>query len=1055
MRGKRWVIVAVVVIAAVVAAVLVTVVGGHSSNPKASPRLSGAFSLRGTPGDSVAWLAWTPPHGCPNGPFQVQRSTGTGIGPWQDVGAPVSGDTYKDIGRLDGMQLWYQVVAGCGAAEDSDRVSLVPDVQPYTWDFGRQVEGTVGTTEGWTTGAAAAAKGTSATSSPAKAKKHRKKKSSVTTANVASTALTASKRTNKRGQVVTSGYLSVVGPSGDPTAVSPSGLNIPAASYDRLQIDLVAPGPSEVDVAWSAIGSSRWSAPVACPLNIHAGPDTRCQIDDMGSSWTGNIGQIQISFPGAASATVDDVALSGPPAAAPLVGAIRWDGWFPSDSRFLDPSLYTDFDARERTLGWFDAPGPAATPNGISLPQHELDLMAEMQEAHAGGIDFWAFNWYPGQPDLPASSGAPRSPYASPLSDYESYLAGLSPGTRPLLDYALILAQPVTSPDRKSGNLATLPYWTDVLVPRLVAHFSQSAYIKVDGNRPVVYWQDLAALDTAKDFGSCSNGCSHLALSELTRQTEAAGLGAPFLVDADSDASSALKYGFDGLTSYGPDVIGPVNYKNEGHQPWTGTSGGSTPEAVDVAVADQTVVNAQGQMLAVQPGLTPTLDHRPQNAGTEFAATNGPRLSDFWYDLPTYSQWEAHFRDIYEQMELYPGRSSDPGITLVYSWNEISEGGGIEPSTAFGSYLLDAIEAVRTGAYPANYWNTWDDSNLAVSYTGSWTEEGPAPLAGPDKKEAPGPSTAAPGAYNDDEHVDANTSAGDRATIALGRSTAVRLIATTGPDRGIESVGLDGTVTDVDLYSPTTRSQVVVYERDGLKVSAHQLVVTSTGRKNPKSSGLTIGIDAISAFESRLGLEVAGPMAPTGLAASGFDGVVNLIWNAVPGASGYQVERASTSQGPFQPVGQVSATSQSPTYVDSQLPEPGMHLWYYEVRAMTGSQFGPPGDVAPAVTVPNLALSGAATGGSGLGGNWKQIIFAGARPQTVDEILFDSPPPSAGLVVQATSDAGRTWTVIYDDRTQGGLGGRQWLTFPPVTATGLRVTVQGTGALPSFGTYLR
>jgi hypothetical protein len=468
-------------------------------------------------------------------------------------------------------------------------------------------------------------------------------------------------------------------------------------------------------------------------------------------------------------------------------------------------------------------------------------------------------------------------------------------------------------------------------------------------------------------------------------------------------------------------------------------------------VADQTVVNAQGQMLAVQPGLTPTLDHRPENAGTQYAATNGPKGPDFWYDFPTYSQWEDHFRDIYEQMQLYPGRSSNPGITLVYSWNEISEGGGIEPSTTYGSYLLDAIEAVRTGTYPASYWDTWDDSNFAFAYTGSWTEEGPAPLAGPGGKEGPGPSTAAPGAYNDDEHVDPNTTAGDKATIALGRSTAVRLVATTGPDLGIETVSLDGRASDVDLYSPTTRSQVVVYERDGLAATNHQLVVTSTSRKDPRSTGLTIDIDAVSALQSRLGVDAAGPMAPTGLAASGFDGVVDLTWSSVPGASGYQVERAAAAQGPYQTIAQVSATPQTPAYVDSQLPLPGMRLWFYEVRTLAGAQSGPPSDVAPAVTVPDLASGGTRSSGA----DWTQVMFSGIRPQTVDEILFDAPSPSASMMVQTTSNGGRTWTVVYDDRAQGGLGGRQWLTFPPVNATGLRVIVDASQAPPAFGAYLR
>jgi len=125
------------------------------------------------------------------------------------------------------------------------------------------------------------------------------------------------------------------------------------------------------------------------------------------------------------------------------------------------------------------------------------------------------------------------------------------------------------------------------------------------------------------------------------------------------------------------------------------------------------------------------------------------------------------------------------------------------------------------------------------------------------------------------------------------------------------------------------------------------------------------------------------------------------------------------------------------------------------VRALIGAQLGPPSDVAPAVTTPDLSAGGTRSSGTAPTGDWSQVILAGDRPQSVDGILFDATPPSATLVIQASKDGGRTWTVVYDDQAPGGTGGQRWLTFPPVTATGLRVIVGATQAPPAFGAYLR
>jgi hypothetical protein len=936
---------------------------------------------------------------------------------------------YKDVNRLNRLQIWYRVTtSGCPKAGiSSDVVPVTPTVRPYSWDFGSQVEAEAPFTEGWAVAAA---------------------------------------QPNARGILVVT-----AAKGADPTATSPDGLNLPAGVYHRLVVAVVSGQPAALHLGWLVTGRSTWSAGIDCPIRALPDGTAVCDVDLASTpDWSGAIRRLQLSFPGTTGPVrVDRVDFDGSPPTTPLVGAIRWDGWFPDaiGGTLVDPSMLTDFDYRRPFYGWFDAPGPAAVATNAAhptpLPQHQLDLLQELQQAKAGGLDFWAFNWYLGQPELPGSSAGPN-PFTSALTDYETYLAAVPPGQQPLLDYTLIVDPTLVSQqDRKSGQLAEHPYWSNVLIPRLIQHFQESAYVKVDGNRPLVYWFGSAVLPTSRGFGDCARPagpCWQGALDELVKRVRSTpGLGAPYFVDVRSDAQAATSLGLDGLSDYGPGVVGPVGCCDQsGHQPWSGGPGSETPAAIDDAVNAQTVVDQQGRMLDVLPALTATLDHRADNVGTEYAAKNGGLGSNFWFEYPTYSEWENHFRSTYDTLERYPGRSPDPGVMLIYAWNEISEGGGIVPTAQYGAYFLDAIRAVRQGTYPALYWNTWNDSNdTAIRYLGSWRSVGPAPNFKQARQRSP--TTPVPGAYGNDEHLDANApvNVGDRATIDLSGATAVRLMATTGPDRGIEHVALDGLGVDVDLYSPATVRQVIVFERDGLPKGRHQLTVSATGRRNPAATAATIGVDAVSALMARLGVATAGPLAPARLSATGYDGRVALAWDPVPGAKGYAVYRSGSPDGPWQQIHRQPSAGRQLSFDDRTVPA-GMHAWYYQVRSYDSSRQGPPSDVAPAVTIADVGRGGVTSSGQGPQGTWYEVLFAGHGNATVDEVDLAG-VAATPLTIEATPDGGTTWKIVYRSQAPGApaadLGARQWVTFPPVTTSGLRVTAAAGTAPPRFESYFR
>jgi hypothetical protein len=97
------------------------------------------------------------------------------------------------------------------------------------------------------------------------------------------------------------------------------------------------------------------------------------------------------------------------------------------------------------------------------------------------------------------------------------------------------------------------------------------------------------------------------------------------------------------------------------------------------------------------------------------------------------------------------------------------------------------------------------------------------------------------------ESSTANATA-QNATALTG--TSIALVSTTGPDRGIAQVTLDGTVVGtVDLYSPTLQTGVVVWSKDGLNGVGHTLKLTVTTQKNAASTGNKVDADAYLALK--------------------------------------------------------------------------------------------------------------------------------------------------------------------------------------------------------------
>ncbi len=166
---------------------------------------------------------------------------------------------------------------------------------------------------------------------------------------------------------------------------------------------------------------------------------------------------------------------------------------------------------------------------------------------------------------------------------------------------------------------------------------------------------------------------------------------------------------------------------------------------------------------------------------------------------------------------------------------------------------------------------------------------------------------------------------------------------------------------------------------DSREVYRNEVVYSFQGNRNPF-------IDhpewVACVFESQCGSDSTPPAAPTGLAASGGDGVVDLTWNpnGEPDLAGYNVYRATASGGPYTQLNGPLVTTAS--YSDTTVTN---DTTYYYVVSAEDTSANESGDSNEASATP-----------AGGGGGGSSLILS--------EVLYDA----------AGSDDGLEWIEIYN-----------------------------------------
>lgn len=159
---------------------------------------------------------------------------------------------------------------------------------------------------------------------------------------------------------------------------------------------------------------------------------------------------------------------------------------------------------------------------------------------------------------------------------------------------------------------------------------------------------------------------------------------------------------------------------------------------------------------------------------------------------------------------------------------------------------------------------------------------------------------------------------------------------------GLTATPMSSSEIDLSWTGSTTATSYDV-SRDGSVVgSATGTTYKDTGLASSSTHTYTVaarnagGPSTTSAGPVSATTLAGPPPAPTGLTGTGSRSSVTLNWNSAPGATSYQVWRATSSTGPFSQVGSPSVT----TFTLSGLPRRTSY-WFY-VKAVNGNGTSPP-----------------------------------------------------------------------------------------------------------------
>jgi len=315
------------------------------------------------------------------------------------------------------------------------------------------------------------------------------------------------------------------------------------------------------------------------------------------------------------------------------------------------------------------------TPSKGRYPDGEAWVMrAQLAEMASAGLAFVAFDWY-----HQTATGKPGTVQLNHALD--AYLAA----PRRLRDRVRFAINWVThdgyDPATEAEFEACYEDWT-------AKYLGHEHYLRID-SRPVIFIFDYLYLKT-NAAGTSLTGQNWsptrsmaYCWNKANTHTQAAGFQRPFWVAGPSrpTPNSAVAYAADALDGVCPYQVATTWTGETPDEPYPTTYAG-----LDAACREHWDWNIANQTPAVILPIHAGWDRGP-DGGSSAPNSDGKR--------PSIAEWRAHLLAAKARMDAAPAKTLLMGV--LYAWNEIAEGGMIEPSWGCGRQMLAELRSVFGG----------------------------------------------------------------------------------------------------------------------------------------------------------------------------------------------------------------------------------------------------------------------------------------------------------------------------------------------------------------------
>ena len=343
----------------------------------------------------------------------------------------------------------------------------------------------------------------------------------------------------------------------------------------------------------------------------------------------------------------------------PILGAIRWDGWYYSpDPVSINPGIESarimstpEFSGRAPVWGYL------TQTTTMNWGDSQTTFDAEITAANTAGLGFWNYLMYRND-HLPAMNIAWNYHQSSPIKNLMNWTAMISPNWL--------------------GTFAN--HATEVA--NMISYLLQPNYQMVLGNRPLMFIYDPANISPTQ-FGSLAN--FKTVIDEIRSGVILGGRGDPYIVLQNPNFSTVTSLGLQGIFDYAVANSGTAD-----RSPYVNLS-----NYIKNSLWPARVASGYKYIPIAMMGW----DNRPylQRPYGSFRYNGNyhpyVRLSRT-YQTATPVEIVNHVQDAFDFIGANPS-VCDADVVCAYAWDECSEGGWLVPTRdGSGQARLNALQAI-------------------------------------------------------------------------------------------------------------------------------------------------------------------------------------------------------------------------------------------------------------------------------------------------------------------------------------------------------------------------